>query len=190
MTSHISTISKSATTFPPSPAWTRPISRPPALDPRSRRARAQHQENGRLRQGSRHAPPGAWQDAQVGRRAEAARWSWAAPVGVCCQKVSEAEVFVRAVVSPKCWFLTRFATRHKRSNVWRSLPKLGARKYHRLRRRPGQCLPTSRRRRSRPRARELECLCRDRLRRRALRRDQHRGRSGRDRPGRCRPPTT
>ena len=46
---------------------------PDALpDPRPRRAGAQHQEDGRLRQGARHAPSRPRQDAQVGRRAEAA----------------------------------------------------------------------------------------------------------------------
>ena len=44
----------------------------PLPDPRPRRARAQHQEDGRLRPRARHAPPRPRQDAQVGRRAEAA----------------------------------------------------------------------------------------------------------------------
>jgi 3-hydroxy-D-aspartate aldolase len=51
-------------------------------------------EDGRLCQGAWDAPPRARQDAQVGRCAKLQERLGGA-VGVCCQKVSEAEVFAR-----------------------------------------------------------------------------------------------
>ena len=43
----------------------------------------------------RDAPPGAWQDAQVGGCGRSLQEKLGGSVGVCCQKVSEAEVFAR-----------------------------------------------------------------------------------------------
>ena len=69
-------------------------------DRRSRCLRTQHRQDGRVRARDGRAPAPACQDAQMsGDRAAADR---AGAVGLCCQKVGEAEALVTAV-SGTCW---------------------------------------------------------------------------------------
>jgi 3-hydroxy-D-aspartate aldolase len=72
----------------------------------------------------RDAPPGAWQDAQVGRRGEAAG-TLGGSVGVCCQKVSEAEVFARGGI--KDVLVSNQVRDPAKIDRLARLPKLGAR---------------------------------------------------------------
>lgn len=82
-------------------------------------------QDGRLRQGAWHAPSQPRQDAQIRRCAEAAGKALAASVGVCCQKVSEAEVFARGGI--KDVLVTNEVRDPPKIDRLARLPKLGDR---------------------------------------------------------------